>query len=182
MAAFNASASSSAAAAAADVLSATTTATFLVPTTGATQAGAISVAGTPHHHLQLDQFGGYSAGHHHQQQTNSSYTFVQIKREPCQVSEISSNNCHQQQSPHQAAHPSQPHLQGSVTASATSKTMSSSTLTTLVKIEAPSPKVTDLEKSSSRFPPRTFRSGDASNQNHFSSSPRQLRAHWHRRG
>ncbi|XP_070138308.1 protein winged eye isoform X1 [Drosophila bipectinata] len=153
MAAFNASASSSAAAAAADVLSATTTATFLVPTTGATQAGAISVSGPPHHHLQLDQFGGYSAGHHHQQQTNSSYTFVQIKREPCQVSEISSNNCHQQQSPHQAAHPSQPHLQGSVTASATSKTMSSSTLTTLVKIEAPSPKVADLEKSSNNSVP-----------------------------
>ncbi|XP_034662290.1 uncharacterized protein LOC117897508 isoform X1 [Drosophila subobscura] len=38
-------------------------------------------------------------------------------------------------------------VSSSVTASATSKTMSSSTLTTLVKIEAPSPKVSDLEKS-----------------------------------
>ncbi|KAH8294711.1 hypothetical protein KR018_001995 [Drosophila ironensis] len=145
MAAFNASTGGSASATgAADVLGAASAA-FLLP-------------GTPqqHHHpqqhqqhLQLDQFGGYAAGGHHQQ-TNSSYTFVQIKREPCQVSEISSNHHQQQQPP--------PHLQGSMTAhSATSKTMSSSTLTTLVKIEAPSPKVSvsvpDLEKSSSMSPP-----------------------------
>ncbi|KAH8292320.1 hypothetical protein KR054_008439 [Drosophila jambulina] len=172
MATFNGSASSSAA----DVLSstlaatsATATATFLVPT-AATQAGALAVQQPAPHppHLQLDQFGGYAAGaplQHHHQQTNSSYTFVQIKREPCQVSEISSNNCHQQQQQqahHQHQQQQQHHqLQGlagsvsssSVTASATSKTMSSSTLTTLVKIEAPSPKVSDLEKSTSNSVP-----------------------------
>ncbi|KAH8414549.1 hypothetical protein KR215_008568 [Drosophila sulfurigaster] len=100
--------------------------------------------------------------HHHHQQTNSSYTFVQIKREPCQVSEISSNNCHQPQQHQQQQHQQHHHHQlqtastslglgsvtsSSVTASATSKTMSASTLTTLVKIEASSPKVADLEKS-----------------------------------
>ncbi|XP_020799641.1 protein winged eye isoform X7 [Drosophila serrata] len=170
MATFNASASSSAADVLSSTLSATSataTATFLVPTT-ATQAGAIAVQQPAPHppHLQLDQFGGYAAGaplHHHHQQTNSSYTFVQIKREPCQVSEISSNNCHQQQQQAHHQHQQQHHhhqLQGlgsvsssSVTASATSKTMSSSTLTTLVKIEAPSPKVSDLEKSTSNSVP-----------------------------
>ncbi|XP_070143531.1 protein winged eye isoform X1 [Drosophila kikkawai] len=166
MATFNASASSSAADVLSSTLAATSaTATFLVPP-AATQAGAIAVQQPAPHppHLQLDQFGGYATGaplHHHHQQTNSSYTFVQIKREPCQVSEISSNNCHQQQQAHHQ-HQQQHHhqLQGlgsvsssSVTASATSKTMSSSTLTTLVKIEAPSPKVPDLEKSTSNSVP-----------------------------
>ncbi|KAM8707393.1 hypothetical protein ACLKA7_011475 [Drosophila subpalustris] len=168
-------------------------ATFLVPanTTTTTTTGAGGTVGS--HPLHLDQFGGASSAlphymsaaatplplplplplqqqqhHHHHQQTNSSYTFVQIKREPCQVSEISSNNCHQQQQQQQQQHHHQQqqqqqhhhHLQtastslglgsvtsSSVTASATSKTMSASTLTTLVKIEASSPKVSDLEKS-----------------------------------
>jgi len=150
MATFNPGASSSAA----DVLSATTaTATFLVPTTA-----AVSHPGAHTAHLQLDQFGGFSAAtatplqHHHHQQTNSSYTFVQIKREPCQVSEISSNNCHQQQQQHHQHHQHQVQHQGLSSASmtASSKTMSSSTLTTLVKIEAPSPKVSELEKSTGR--------------------------------
>ncbi|XP_016960831.1 protein winged eye isoform X2 [Drosophila biarmipes] len=151
MATFNPGANSSAA----DVLSATTaTATFLVPT-----SAAVSHPGAHPAQLQLDQFGGFAAGtaaplqqQHHHQQTNSSYTFVQIKREPCQVSEISSNNCHQQQQQHQQQ---QVHHQGLSSASmtASSKTMSSSTLTTLVKIEAPSPKVTELEKSSGNSVP-----------------------------
>ncbi|KQS52482.1 protein winged eye isoform X1 [Drosophila erecta] len=150
MATFNPGASSSAA----DILSATTaTATFLVPTTA-----AVSHPGAHPAQLQLDQFGGFSAAtatplqHHHHQQTNSSYTFVQIKREPCQVSEISSNNCHQQQQQH---HHQQVQHQGLSSASmtASSKTMSSSTLTTLVKIEAPSPKVSELEKSSGNSVP-----------------------------
>ncbi|KMZ05181.1 uncharacterized protein Dsimw501_GD18436, isoform E [Drosophila simulans] len=149
MATFNPGASSSAA----DVLSATTaTATFLVPTTA-----AVSHPGAHTAQLQLDQFGGFSATplqHHHHQQTNSSYTFVQIKREPCQVSEISSNNCHQQQQQHHQHHHQVQH-QGLSSASmtASSKTMSSSTLTTLVKIEAPSPKVSELEKSSGNSVP-----------------------------
>ncbi|XP_017003705.2 protein winged eye isoform X2 [Drosophila takahashii] len=140
MATYNPGASSSAA----DVLSATSgTATFLVPT-----SAAVSHPGAHPAQLQLDQFGGLQQQHHHHhQQTNSSYTFVQIKREPCQVSEISSNNCHQQQQ--QVQH------QGLSSASltASSKTMSSSTLTTLVKIEAPSPKVSELEKSSGNSVP-----------------------------
>lgn len=153
MATFNPGASSSAA----DVLSATTaTATFLVPTTA-----AVSHPGAHTAHLQLDQFGGFSAAtatplqHHHHQQTNSSYTFVQIKREPCQVSEISSNNCHQQQQHHHQHHQHQVQHQGLSSASmtASSKTMSSSTLTTLVKIEAPSPKVSELEKSTGNSVP-----------------------------
>nr|NP_001036746.1 winged eye, isoform C [Drosophila melanogaster]Q3LHL9.1 RecName: Full=Protein winged eye [Drosophila melanogaster]ABI31197.1 winged eye, isoform C [Drosophila melanogaster]BAE45705.1 winged eye [Drosophila melanogaster] len=153
MATFNPGASSSAA----DVLSATTaTATFLVPTTA-----AVSHPGAHTAHLQLDQFGGFSAAtatplqHHHHQQTNSSYTFVQIKREPCQVSEISSNNCHQQQQQHHQHHQHQVQHQGLSSASmtASSKTMSSSTLTTLVKIEAPSPKVSELEKSTGNSVP-----------------------------
>ncbi|XP_065722909.2 protein winged eye isoform X3 [Drosophila suzukii] len=149
MATYNPGANSSAA----DILSATTaTATFLVPT-----SAAVSHPGAHPAQLQLDQFGGFSAGtaaplqqQHHHQQTNSSYTFVQIKREPCQVSEISSNNCHQQQQQQQ-----QVHHQGLSSASmtASSKTMSSSTLTTLVKIEAPSPKVSELEKSSGNSVP-----------------------------
>jgi len=149
MATYNPGANSSAA----DILSATTaTATFLVPT-----SAAVSHPGAHPAQLQLDQFGGFSGGtaaplqqQHHHQQTNSSYTFVQIKREPCQVSEISSNNCHQQQQQQQ-----QVHHQGLSSASmtASSKTMSSSTLTTLVKIEAPSPKVSELEKSSGRCQP-----------------------------
>ncbi|EDW43238.1 GM23624 [Drosophila sechellia] len=152
MATFNPGASSSAA----DVLSATTaTATFLVPTTA-----AVSHPGAHTAQLQLDQFGGFSAAtatplqHHHHQQTNSSYTFVQIKREPCQVSEISSNNCHQQQQQHHQHHHQVQH-QGLSSASmtASSKTMSSSTLTTLVKIEAPSPKVSELDKSSGNSVP-----------------------------
>ncbi|KAH8357134.1 hypothetical protein KR084_004003 [Drosophila pseudotakahashii] len=148
MATYNPGASSSAA----DVMSATSaTATFLVPTTA-----AVSHPGAHPAQLQLDQFGGFAAGtaaplqqHHHHQQTNSSYTFVQIKREPCQVSEISSNNCHQQQQHQQVQH------QGLSSASltASSKTMSSSTLTTLVKIEAPSPKVSELEKTSGNSVP-----------------------------
>ncbi|XP_039231681.1 protein winged eye isoform X7 [Drosophila yakuba] len=149
MATFNPGASSSAA----DILSATTaTATFLVPTTA-----AVSHPGAHPAQLQLDQFGGFSTAtplqHHHHQQTNSSYTFVQIKREPCQVSEISSNNCHQQQQQHH--HHQQLQHQGLSSASltASSKTMSSSTLTTLVKIEAPSPKVSELEKSSGNSVP-----------------------------
>ncbi|XP_030369613.1 protein winged eye isoform X2 [Scaptodrosophila lebanonensis] len=160
MATFNANATANAA----DVLSssvaaAAAAATFLVPST-TTPAGA--AAGTP---LHLEQFGAIPANthyvtaplHHHHQQTNSSYTFVQIKREPCQVSEISSNNCHQQQQQQQHHHHQTASTSltaaglgtvssSSVTASATSKTMSSSTLTTLVKIEASSPKVSDLEK------------------------------------
>uniref|UniRef100_A0A6P4EMI2 Protein winged eye isoform X1 n=1 Tax=Drosophila rhopaloa TaxID=1041015 RepID=A0A6P4EMI2_DRORH len=155
MAAFNPGASSSAA----DVLSATTaTATFLVPTSSAVSHPAVTAHPAQ---LQLDQFGSYSAPlqHHHHQQTNSSsYTFVQIKREPCQVSEISSNNCHQQQQQQQQHHQQQQQQvqhQGMSSASmtASSKTMSSSTLTTLVKIEAPSPKVSELEKSSGNSVP-----------------------------
>ncbi|XP_017052566.1 protein winged eye isoform X2 [Drosophila ficusphila] len=149
MAAFNPGATSSSAA---DVLSATTaTATFLVPTTA-----AVSHPGAHPAQLQLDQFGGYvgtPALHHHHQQTNSSYTFVQIKREPCQVSEISSNNCHQPQQQQQQQQQLQHQALSSASVTASSKTMSSSTLTTLVKIEAPSSKVSELEKSSGNSVP-----------------------------
>ncbi|KRG01106.1 protein winged eye isoform X4 [Drosophila mojavensis] len=188
MATFNATSS-------ADVLSSSVGAatsaapTFLMPST-TTAGGGATVGTLGGHPLHLEPFGAMPAHaqymnagaaslplplplplqqhhHHHHQQTNSSsYTFVQIKREPCQVSEISSNNCHQpqqqqQQHQHQQQQQQQHHLQtastslglgsvtsSSVTASAT-KTMSASTLTTLVKIEASSPKVSDLEKSTS---------------------------------
>ncbi|XP_073844360.1 BAH domain and coiled-coil containing protein winged eye isoform X2 [Musca autumnalis] len=80
--------------------------------------------------------------------SSSSYTFVQIKREPCQVSEVttSNNHPHQQQQQHHHHHQQQQHHHtiGSLTSAA--KTMSSSTLTTLVKIEASSPKVHEMDK------------------------------------
>ncbi|KAI9579849.1 hypothetical protein GQX74_000637 [Glossina fuscipes] len=94
--------------------------------------------------------------------SSSSYTFVQIKREPCQVSEVttSNNNCHQSltttthhhglgtiASGSSASSASSSSSLSSASAAATSKTMSSSTLTTLVKIEASSPKVQELDKS-----------------------------------
>ncbi|XP_004537057.1 protein winged eye isoform X3 [Ceratitis capitata] len=164
------------------------TTTFLLPST-ATPNGTplhldpFSLAGGPHfvttttsplgganiahHHHQPHQ-----QQHHHHQQTNStstSYTFVQIKREPCQVSEVTSANCHQtqQQQHHQQHHVSTSSTGGSgigigvgmgvgvasstsscsASISAASKTMSSSsTLTTLVKIEASSPKVNEMDK------------------------------------
>uniref|UniRef100_A0A1A9VB98 Uncharacterized protein n=1 Tax=Glossina austeni TaxID=7395 RepID=A0A1A9VB98_GLOAU len=93
--------------------------------------------------------------------SSSSYTFVQIKREPCQVSEVttSNNNCHQSltttthhhglgtiASGSSASSASSSSSLSSASTAATSKTMSSSTLTTLVKIEASSPKVQELDK------------------------------------
>lgn len=57
--------------------------------------------------------------------SSSSYTFLQIKREPCQVSEITTSNHHQQE---------QSTGKTLVTDSATSS------ITTLVKIESSSPK------------------------------------------
>uniref|UniRef100_A0A0K8U6M2 Protein winged eye n=1 Tax=Bactrocera latifrons TaxID=174628 RepID=A0A0K8U6M2_BACLA len=165
------------------------TTTFLLPST-ATANGAplhlepFSLAGGPHFvTTTTSPLSGANAGHHHHphqqqqqhhhhQQTNStstSYTFVQIKREPCQVSEVTSANCHQtqQQQHHQQHHVSTSSTGGSgigigvglgvgvasstsscsASISAASKTMSSSsTLTTLVKIEASSPKVNEMDK------------------------------------
>ncbi|XP_028894812.1 protein winged eye isoform X2 [Zeugodacus cucurbitae] len=164
------------------------TATFLLPST-ATANGAplhlepFSLASGPHFvTTTTSPLSGANAGHHHHshqqqqhhhhQQTNStstSYTFVQIKREPCQVSEVTSANCHQtqQQQHHQQHHVSTSSTGGSgigigvgmgvgvasstsscsASISAASKTMSSSsTLTTLVKIEASSPKVNEIDK------------------------------------
>ncbi|XP_017468830.1 PREDICTED: protein winged eye isoform X4 [Rhagoletis zephyria] len=174
------------------------TTTFLVPST-ATANGAplhlepFSLAGGPHfvttttsplggatsaqHHQHQHSHSQQQQHHHHHQQTNStstSYTFVQIKREPCQVSEVTSANCHQtqqQQHHHQQHHVSTSSTSGgggglgvgvgmgvgvasstsscSASISAASKTMSSSsTLTTLVKIEASSPKVNEMDKTS----------------------------------
>ncbi|XP_013109729.2 protein winged eye isoform X1 [Stomoxys calcitrans] len=91
--------------------------------------------------------------------SSSSYTFVQIKREPCQVSEVTTSNTnhhqhhhhHQQQQQQQQHHHhhQQHHTIGSLTTAnggaTAAKTMSSSTLTTLVKIEASSPKVHDMD-------------------------------------
>ncbi|XP_023164580.2 protein winged eye isoform X2 [Drosophila hydei] len=191
MATFNATSSADVLSSSAGAATAATT-TFLMPSTTTSASGGAATVGTiGGHPLHLEPFGAMpahaqymSAGgaslplplplplqqqhHHHHQQTNSSsYTFVQIKREPCQVSEISSNNCHQQQQHQQQQHHQQQHHQqqhhlqtastslglGSVTSSSVtasaSKTMSASTLTTLVKIEASSPKVSDLEKSTS---------------------------------
>ncbi|XP_053969602.1 protein winged eye isoform X1 [Anastrepha ludens] len=159
------------------------TTTFLVPSTATSNGGPLhlepfSLAGGPHfvttttsplgsataaHHPHQQQ------QHHHHQQTNSTstYTFLQIKREPCQVSEVTSANCHQtqQQQHHQQHHVSTSSASGggigvgmgvgvasstsscSASISAASKTMSSSsTLTTLVKIEASSPKVNEMDK------------------------------------
>lgn len=102
-------------------------ATFIVPSTTSSLLEPYSTSHfstqTPFiHEIQKN----LSSTSHHTNTSSSSYTFVQIKREPCQVSEVTtSNNCHQQTS---------------------SKTMSS-TLTTLVKIESSSPKVSELEKS-----------------------------------
>ncbi|XP_068157721.1 protein winged eye [Drosophila tropicalis] len=156
-----------------DVLN-SSTATFLVPPGTGTPAGG-GAGGVVHSGLSLEQFVGAAAPlpqaymtplhhqqHHHHQQTNcsssstsSSYTFVQIKREPCQVSEITSNNCHQQQtaSTSLTATGLGTVSSSSSSSSASSKTMSSSTLTTLVKIEAPSPKMPDLEKSTGNSVP-----------------------------
>ncbi|XP_075146260.1 BAH domain and coiled-coil containing protein winged eye isoform X2 [Haematobia irritans] len=78
--------------------------------------------------------------------SSSSYTFVQIKREPCQVSEVTTSNTNH----HHHQHHQQHHTIGALTSAtggaAAAKTMSSSTLTTLVKIEASSPKVHDIDK------------------------------------
>lgn len=62
--------------------------------------------------------------HQHSATTSSSYTFLQIKREPCQVSEITTSNHQQEQTG------------GKTIATGAA----SSTLTTVVKIESSSPK------------------------------------------
>lgn len=66
--------------------------------------------------------------HSHQQSSttsSSTYTFLQIKREPCQVSEITTSNYHQQE---QSA------------GKTISDSAGASTITTVVKIESSSPK------------------------------------------
>lgn len=162
------------------------TTTFLLPSTATANGASLqlepfSLAGGPHFvTTTTSPLSGANAGHHHHphhhhQQTNStstSYTFVQIKREPCQVSEVTSANCHQTQQQQHHQHHQQHHVSTSSTGgsgigigvgmgvgvasstsscsasiSAASKTMSSSsTLTTLVKIEASSPKVNEMDK------------------------------------
>lgn len=124
----------------------TAAATFIVPTTNATlQLEPFTGVANNQHFVAAGAAsnGGGAASHHHTHQTNatsSSYTFVQIKREPCQVSEVTtSNNCHH----HQQLTTTQ-QQQHSSSMSSSSKT----TLTTLVKIEASSPKVHDMDKGS----------------------------------
>ncbi|XP_055848750.1 protein winged eye [Episyrphus balteatus] len=68
---------------------------------------------------------------HHHVNSLSSFTFMEIKREPCQVSEVTtSNNLH---------------------TNLNSKSLSSSTMTTLVKIESTSPKISDMDKSTTEM-------------------------------
>ncbi|XP_037810278.1 protein winged eye isoform X2 [Lucilia sericata] len=134
--------------------SSTTSTTYLVPVTSS--------------HLPLDSSAFLSSPHfvtsnpvslssHSASNTStSSYTFVQIKREPCQVSEVTTSNTnnhhHTIGSIAAAAASSASSSLSSLAAStatgslAAAKTMSSSTLTTLVKIEASSPKVHDMDK------------------------------------
>ncbi|KNC26949.1 Protein winged eye [Lucilia cuprina] len=134
--------------------SSTTSTTYLVPVTSS--------------HLPLDSTAFLSSPHfvtsnpvslssHSASNTStSSYTFVQIKREPCQVSEVTTSNTnnhhHTIGSIAAAAASSASSSLSSLAAStatgslAAAKTMSSSTLTTLVKIEASSPKVHDMDK------------------------------------
>lgn len=58
--------------------------------------------------------------------SSSTYTFLQIKREPCQVSEITTSNHHQQNQ--------------STRETLVTDSSATSTLTTVVKIESSSPK------------------------------------------
>lgn len=72
-----------------------------------------------------------SNAHSHQHSattSSSSYTFLQIKREPCQVSEITTSNHHHK--PQEQSNEKQ----------ITTESAASSTLTTVVKIESSSPK------------------------------------------
>ncbi|XP_065369640.1 protein winged eye isoform X2 [Calliphora vicina] len=134
--------------------SSTTSTTYLVPVTSS--------------HLPLDSNAFLSASphfvtsnpvslsSHSASNTSSSYTFVQIKREPCQVSEVTTSNTNNHHHHHHigslAAASSASSSLSSLSAStasgslAAAKTMSSSTLTTLVKIEASSPKVHEMDK------------------------------------
>ncbi|XP_061386304.1 protein winged eye [Musca vetustissima] len=140
--------------------SSSTTTTFLVPVTSSglvapldTSTFLTAAAASPHfvtsspvafsspHAANIGAAAAASSS-----TSSSSYTFVQIKREPCQVSEVTTSNNHQQHHQQQQHHHHQhhPHAIGSLTSAA--KTMSSSTLTTLVKIEASSPKVHEMDK------------------------------------
>lgn len=136
--------------------SSTTSTTYLVPVTSS--------------HLPLDSTAFLSASPHfvtsnpvslstHSASNTSSYTFVHIKREPCQVSEVTTsntNNHHHTIGSLAAAAAAASSASASLSSLAASnasgslaaaKTMSSSTLTTLVKIEASSPKVHEMDKS-----------------------------------
>ncbi|KAL9896076.1 BAH domain and coiled-coil containing protein winged eye isoform 2-T2 [Glossina fuscipes fuscipes] len=142
---------------------ATAATAFLVPASSSALQLDSLVTATPHFvNSVAAPTPGSLAPHAAANTSSSSYTFVQIKREPCQVSEVttSNNNCHQSltttthhhglgtiASGSSASSASSSSSLSSASAAATSKTMSSSTLTTLVKIEASSPKVQELDKS-----------------------------------
>ncbi|XP_005178224.1 protein winged eye isoform X2 [Musca domestica] len=151
--------------------SSSTTTTFLVPVTSSGLAPLVdtstfltAAAASPHFvtssPVTFSSPHAPNVGAASSSTSSSSYTFVQIKREPCQVSEVTTSNNHQQQHHQQHHHQQQQHHQqhhhkqqqhqqhhhtiGSLTSAA--KTMSSSTLTTLVKIEASSPKIHEMDK------------------------------------
>ncbi|TMW47682.1 hypothetical protein DOY81_007230 [Sarcophaga bullata] len=133
--------------------STTSTTTFLVPVTSShlpLDSSAFLPAASPHFVTSTPvSLSSHSASN----TSSSSYTFVQIKREPCQVSEVTTsntNNHHHTIGSIAAASSSLSSLSSSAAAgslAAAAKTMSSSTLTTLVKIEASSPKVHEMDKS-----------------------------------
>ncbi|XP_037956186.1 protein winged eye isoform X2 [Teleopsis dalmanni] len=123
--------------------------TFILPSpTTSLQLDPFATA-SPHLVASMPLGNSHSTHHHQRTNSTSSYTFVHIKREPCQVSEVTtSNNCHQQQQTSTSSVRTATNIGSSATSSITassSKTMSS-TLTTLVKIEASSPKVIDVGK------------------------------------